>query len=127
MTIENLNPNRRQSVNQCSQILNYLKRGKSITPLEALRYFGCMRLQARIYDLETKRNQRFTRRFVNISTSKKKVMQYTLVTYTPQVRKDGSVCLRGTDDSVLTFSTMSESINYVRANDLVCTSLQPAE
>lgn len=33
------------------QILNYLRRGHAITPLEALWKFGCLRLGARIYDL----------------------------------------------------------------------------
>ena len=35
-------------------ILEYLKTGKSITPLEALRFFGCLRLGARIWDLRHK-------------------------------------------------------------------------
>ncbi|PIT22080.1 helix-turn-helix domain-containing protein [Snodgrassella communis] len=37
---------------QTIQILDYLKAGNSITPLDALRKFGCMRLGARIYDLK---------------------------------------------------------------------------
>ncbi|KDN14029.1 hypothetical protein BGI40_01585 [Snodgrassella communis] len=37
---------------QTIQILQYLKDGNSITPLDALRKFGCMRLGARIYDLK---------------------------------------------------------------------------
>lgn len=37
---------------QNKQILNYLKTGKSITPLEALYEFGCFRLSARIFDLK---------------------------------------------------------------------------
>ncbi|MCX8749050.1 hypothetical protein J3U75_06595 [Snodgrassella sp. B3088] len=37
---------------QTIQILKYLKDGNSITPLEALYRFGCMRLGARIYDLK---------------------------------------------------------------------------
>ena len=37
---------------QTIQILKYLKDGNSITPLEALYKFGCMRLGARIYDLK---------------------------------------------------------------------------
>ena len=36
---------------QSKQILDYMQRGNSITPLEALNLFGCMRLGARIYDL----------------------------------------------------------------------------
>ena len=37
---------------QASRILEYMKAGNSITPLDALRLFGCMRLGARIYDLK---------------------------------------------------------------------------
>lgn len=33
------------------QIRKHLESGKSITPLEALRLYGCFRLGARIYDL----------------------------------------------------------------------------
>ena len=36
---------------QSKQILNHMRQGNSITPLEALNLFGCMRLGARIYDL----------------------------------------------------------------------------
>nr|DAN55810.1 MAG TPA: helix-turn-helix domain protein [Caudoviricetes sp.] len=36
---------------QSNQILEYMRQGNSITPLEALNLFGCMRLGARIYDL----------------------------------------------------------------------------
>lgn len=36
---------------QSSRILSWLKRGRALTPLEALRLFGCLRLGARIYDL----------------------------------------------------------------------------
>jgi len=55
---------------QCSQILRDLRRGKAITPLDALKNYGCFRLGARIYDLkqqgikiksslETRRGKRF--------------------------------------------------------------------
>jgi|HubBroStandDraft_4_1064222.scaffolds.fasta_scaffold81941_5 hypothetical protein len=33
------------------QILELLKRGESITPIDALQMFGCFRLGARIFDL----------------------------------------------------------------------------
>lgn len=39
-------------MNQAEQILNYLRSGNSITPLEALNSFGCLRLGARIHDLK---------------------------------------------------------------------------
>ena len=37
---------------QCQKILEYMKTYGSITPLDALREFGCMRLAARISDLK---------------------------------------------------------------------------
>lgn len=37
---------------QCSKILAYIEREGSITPLDALREFGCMRLASRITDLK---------------------------------------------------------------------------
>lgn len=36
---------------QCDRILLYLQQNKSITALDAMREFGCMRLAARINDL----------------------------------------------------------------------------
>lgn len=36
---------------QNEQILQHLKRGRKITPLDALNKFGCLRLAARISDL----------------------------------------------------------------------------
>ena len=41
-------------MSQEQQILEYLKTGKSITPLDALNKFGCFRLGARIWDLRKK-------------------------------------------------------------------------
>lgn len=37
---------------QTSQILKFMLAGNSITPLDALHKFKCMRLGARIYDLK---------------------------------------------------------------------------
>lgn len=37
---------------QAAQILHYLKDGHKITPLVALKRFGCLRLGARIWDLK---------------------------------------------------------------------------
>lgn len=37
---------------QCEKILNYIRLNGSITPLDALREFGCMRLASRINDLK---------------------------------------------------------------------------
>ena len=38
-------------MSQNKQIINYLQKGKSITPIDALNKFGCFRLSARILDL----------------------------------------------------------------------------
>ncbi len=38
---------------QNEKILKYLKENGSITPIDALREFGCMRLGARIWDLKS--------------------------------------------------------------------------
>lgn len=38
---------------QNQMVLNYLKTGKILTPLEALDMFGCLRLSARIYELKS--------------------------------------------------------------------------
>ena len=38
-------------MNQTEQILEYLKAGNSLTPIDALNMFGCFRLSARIKDL----------------------------------------------------------------------------
>lgn len=37
---------------QCDMILRYMEEEGGITPWEAMREFGCMRLGARIYDLK---------------------------------------------------------------------------
>lgn len=37
---------------QTQTIHDYLKSGRSITPIDALNLFGCFRLGARIYDIE---------------------------------------------------------------------------
>jgi hypothetical protein len=47
----NVNLNEKESISQKKQILAYLKTGKSLTQLEALHRFGCMRLASRINDL----------------------------------------------------------------------------
>jgi len=39
---------------QNKQIINYLLDGNALTPMEALRLFGCFRLSARILELRKK-------------------------------------------------------------------------
>jgi len=47
--MSNYNPNNPDSQN--SQILAFLKRGHSLTPILALKLFDCLRLSGRIWDL----------------------------------------------------------------------------
>lgn len=47
----NINDNARSSASQCSMIREWLLEGKTLTSLEALVNFGCMRLASRIHDL----------------------------------------------------------------------------
>jgi len=49
--MENVNDNAESSRSQCKMILDWLEAGNTITSLEALRMFGCMRLASRICDL----------------------------------------------------------------------------
>jgi hypothetical protein len=58
-------------------ILDYLRSGKSISPLEALEKFGCFRLGGRVYDLKklghnitTEIVERNGKRFASYSLSK---------------------------------------------------------
>lgn len=41
-----------EKLNQCDKILAYIREKGSITPLDALREFGCMRLASRMNDLK---------------------------------------------------------------------------
>lgn len=52
MKTTNINPNEGNSLSQTRRILAYLRGGNTITPLEALREFGTLRLGARIADIE---------------------------------------------------------------------------
>ena len=60
---------------QNKEILRWLKRGKSITALMALRKFGCLRLAARIFELIESGNN-IKRDMVKING--KKVARYYL-------------------------------------------------
>lgn len=72
----NDNPNLKSSESQKRQILAWLQSGKSITPLEALAEFNCMRLQARIHEIEMMGFKIARDWFV--TPSGKKVRQYKL-------------------------------------------------
>ena len=60
-------------MSQAKQILRHIIMHKSITPLEALREYGCLRLAARIFDLNASgANIKMKMVFAN----KKKFAQY---------------------------------------------------
>ncbi len=42
----------KETQTQSKKILSYLSSGRSLTPLTALKLFGCFRLSARIFDLK---------------------------------------------------------------------------
>ena len=62
---------------QTAQILAHLKTGRSITPLDALDWFGCFRLGARIYDLKQDGHNIY--REMIETDSGNRVASYTLV------------------------------------------------
>ena len=61
---------------QNEQILNYLKQGNAITPLEAFNLFGCFRLGARVHDLKAM-GHNITSRMITLENGKR-VAQYRL-------------------------------------------------
>ena len=71
----NFNPNNPSS--QTSQILAWLKRGRTLTPRQALDLFDCFRLSARIYDLRDEGYNIKTRDKV-VGPNKKHVAEYYL-------------------------------------------------
>ena len=50
----NINPNEKQSASQNAQILAWLESGRTLTTLQALELFGCIRLGARISELRSR-------------------------------------------------------------------------
>ena len=63
-------------MSQDDLVLDFLKRGGSLTPLEALEKFGCLRLSARAHTLK-KRGFNVVSRMVEVSDSKH-VSEYRL-------------------------------------------------
>lgn len=49
--MSNVNLNSESARSQCDRIAQYMEAGYSLTSLEALQMFGCMRLASRICDL----------------------------------------------------------------------------
>lgn len=73
----NINENLEQSNSQNARIAKYLLEGNSITPLDALNLFGCLRLGARIADLKERGLNIVTERVV--TPNGKRVASYKLV------------------------------------------------
>lgn len=63
---------------QNEQILQWLMKRRSITPLEALHMFGCLRLAARIFDLRADGHNIETQR-IEVGDDGKQVAQYRLI------------------------------------------------
>ena len=61
----------------CEQIARYMRAGHTITPLEALKHFGCFRLGARIYDLRRRGYKIRTRMLTD--RPRVRVAQYSLL------------------------------------------------
>ena len=63
---------------QNQQILDYLKKGNSINPLEALNLFGCFRLSARIHNLRQDGHD-IIKRTITSDHGDKHFAEYTLL------------------------------------------------
>lgn len=62
-------------MNQAEEILNYLKKGKKLTRLEALNMFGCMAANSRVSDLR-KLGHNIKSEFIKVG--EKTVAQYSM-------------------------------------------------
>lgn len=71
---ENDKLNKRYDLSQAERIYLYMKGGGVITPISALRLFGCLRLASRICDIETG-GVKVSRRYIILGNGKK-VMEY---------------------------------------------------
>jgi len=62
-------------VTQTEQILNHMKRGRTVSALNALNLFGCLRLAARIHDLKA-RGHDIKRDSVQVSRGRRIAVYY---------------------------------------------------
>lgn len=74
----NINDNSVQSGSQKDRILDYLMEGHSITALEALSLFGCLRLGARIWELVHKEGYLIYKEMVKDPKTGKAYAQYSM-------------------------------------------------
>lgn len=73
----NINENKQSSNSQNALIRAWLKAGKTLTSLEALNLFGCMRLASRINDLRKQGLNIHTERIM--TTTGKRVTRYSIL------------------------------------------------
>lgn len=64
-----------ETQSQSKQIRSYLSKGKSLTSLDALKLFGCLRLSGRILELRKDMNIKTTM----IEVNGKRVAKYSIV------------------------------------------------
>jgi len=62
-------------VTQTEQILNHMKRGRTVSALNALNLFGCLRLAARIHELKS-RGHDIKRDSVQVSRGRRIAVYY---------------------------------------------------
>lgn len=82
----NINDNPESSASQNKRIAEWLKAGNSLTQMDALNMFQCLRLASRITDLK----QKFGLRIVTdrvMTPSGKRVAQYRLYDYDDQCQR----------------------------------------
>ena len=72
----NINDNEVSAKSQCDMIADWLRKGYSITQMDALRLFGCFRLASRIHDLR-ERGMNILSCKIETNTGKK-VCEYVL-------------------------------------------------
>lgn len=73
-----------QTISQTQQIKKHLQAGKTITPLEALDQYGCMRLGARVLDLKHEGMVIHNRM---VSHNGKRFAEYSAIPFTNQPNK----------------------------------------
>ena len=70
----NQNDNAQSAKSQCDMIADWLECGYSITSLDALNMFGCLRLSSRIWDLK-ERGMNIQKKTI-VLPNKKRVCEY---------------------------------------------------
>jgi hypothetical protein len=74
----NINLNEQSYESQSKMIKEYLLSGGSISPLDALKMFGCFRLGARIWDLRHKEGMNIKKETLVLDNNKR-VAVYSLI------------------------------------------------